>query len=297
MQILKYGLFEDVIEHYKKRLNLNEDYKRFMGENNDILMLIYTLPEGHVLEEHFHDWIEMTLVLSGEQHIWVEENEYILTEGDFLIIDYEKIHHSIAIKNTDTITFQFKSGFIENIIPEFDSSKIYCTTTEIKDTLDYYVFQTIIELFCYMVNTYEKTAPKLGIDFYGYFHLFIYYIIQQCSITTEEKEKHSKNTYIKQLLSFINKHYSENINLQVLSDTFHLSPEYISRIIKSEIGKGFKDYLIHLRLDHAVILMKNTSKTLLSISEECGFSNNKSFIKYFKEKYKVSPSEYRKNLK
>ena len=113
------------------------------------------------------------------------------------------------------------------------------------------------------------------------------------SNSIKEKERVTQNIYIAQILSYINRHYNEPISLDRLADALHLTPQYISKIIKENIGQGFKEYLVELRLEHAKTLIKTTNKTLLSIGEECGFPNNKSFINYFKQGFGVTPSQYK----
>lgn len=118
--------------------------------------------------------------------------------------------------------------------------------------------------------------------------------MKECEMSTEDKVKIINNTHINQILSYINKHYHEDISLTTLSNVIHLTPQYISKMIKNETGKNFKDYLINLRIEYAQELIKSTDKSLITISEECGFPNNKSFIFHFKAKNGVLPSEYRK---
>ena len=87
------------------------------------------------------------------------------------------------------------------------------------------------------------------------------------------------------------------MTLEKLASILHLTPQYISKIFKDNIGIGFKDYLVQLRLEHAKTLIKNTDKNLLIIGNECGFPNNKSFIYYFKQQYNITPSQYKKQRK
>lgn len=298
MYIDKFGLYEDINDNlirgtaYKN----NDVFRRFYNSDKSVVAMDYSLPAGVRIEEHFHDWIELTLVVKGEQHITVNDVTYILTEGDFIMIDYNEVHASHTVKPTDKLTVQFKNGYIEELIPAFNSSQIFCNTTAIKDKFDYQSYLNIIDLYCLMFRSFAKNSLHPEADYYGYFYLFFYAMMKGCeSNSKEEKERVTQNVYIAHILSYMNRHYHEPISLDSLAEALHLTPQYISKIIKENIGKGFKEYLVELRLEHAKTLIKTTDKTLLSIGVECGFPNNKSFINYFKQEFGLTPSQYKKN--
>ena len=297
MSIIKHGLFEDIIEHHKLRENLKEDYIRKLDKNKECLLISYDSHKGLNIEEHFHDWLEFILVIFGEKRVFIDNKEYILNSGDFIMVGYNKIHYAITTQNATEITMQFKRGFIEKYVSGFDSEKILCSSSRIMNSYDYYLYKDMIELYCFMANSFQRNSPEITPDFLGFFYLFIYRLMEECQIKEDavNNDKYEYN-YIHNIISYINRHYNEDISLKLLGDTFHLAPEYISKIIKDELGKGFKEYQIQLRLDHAEVLIKNTKKTMLEISEECGFPNNKSFIKFFKKKYNKTPTQYRKDF-
>lgn len=291
----KHGLFEDVSENFVLMNEANSQYTRILDENKECLFLSYICEENYEIEEHFHDWIEFTLVLSGEKRIYVEGKENILSSGDFIMIDYNKIHSSLANKKTTQITMQMKRGFIEKYVPEFESYKIDCNSKNIVSSYDNYTYKSIIELFCYLANTFLRNNANIKADFIGYLYLLVYRLMEECQIDkNKDKIFNIDNLYIQNIVSYISSHYNEEISLKMLSDIFYLTPEYISKIIKDELGKGFKEYLVSLRVEHAEILIRKTRKTMLEICEECGFPSNKSFISSFKKKYNKTPMQYRK---
>lgn len=57
----------------------------------------------------------------------------------------------------------------------------------------------------------------------------------------------------------------------------------------------FKDYLRHRRLAFALKELRDTSKGILDIALQYGFSSHEAFTRSFKEAYGVTPSEYRRH--
>ena len=57
---------------------------------------------------------------------------------------------------------------------------------------------------------------------------------------------------------------------------------------------SFKEYLTERRLFESEKLLQQEETKISAISKRCGFSEPPFFIKKFKEKFGISPSEYRK---
>ena len=54
-------------------------------------------------------------------------------------------------------------------------------------------------------------------------------------------------------------------------------------------------YLNETRLGYATQRLENTDDTITEICMDSGFESQRTFNRVFKERYKVTPSEYRKN--
>ena len=92
---------------------------------------------------------------------------------------------------------------------------------------------------------------------------------------------------------YIDLHYREDISLESLTEQFHFSREYIGRIFRARHNIAVYEYILQLRMTHAVELLRNPKLTLPVISEYLGYSNANYFSKAFRRFYGMSPSEYR----
>ena len=66
-----------------------------------------------------------------------------------------------------------------------------------------------------------------------------------------EAQPEQDKTVIQQLVSYINNHISEGVSLKVLSNMFHMNPNYISQYFKNETGMNYSAYLLMLRINKA----------------------------------------------
>ena len=69
-----------------------------------------------------------------------------------------------------------------------------------------------------------------------------------------EPEKQEERT-ITGITRYLQEHLAEDLSLSVLAEQFHLNPQYISQLFKSEIGVNFLAYLTSIRMEKAKKLL------------------------------------------
>jgi len=94
----------------------------------------------------------------------------------------------------------------------------------------------------------------------------------------------------KQILS--NLRYTPTI--EKMARSVELSESYLQQLFQREIGMSPVQYLKQLRLETARDLLENSFKQVKQIGNEVGMADQSHFIRDFKQKYGLSPSEYRK---
>ena len=81
-----------------------------------------------------------------------------------------------------------------------------------------------------------------------------------------------------------------------LAEQFHLNPQYISQLFKSEIGVGFLTYLTNIRMEKAKKLLLSTSLSIAEVAEQSGYGDYRVFTKVFKKTEGSTPSQYRRDF-
>ena len=87
----------------------------------------------------------------------------------------------------------------------------------------------------------------------------------------------------------------ETLTLSCLAEKLGYSEFYISRKFREISGMHFRDYLRHRTLAFALKEVRDTSKGLLEIALDYGFSSHEAFSRSFKDAYGITPGEYRSN--
>ena len=110
-----------------------------------------------------------------------------------------------------------------------------------------------------------------------------------------ESEKQEERT-ITGITRYLQEHLAEEISLAVLAEQFHLNPQYISQLFKSEIGVNFLAYLTNIRMEKAKQLLLSTSLSIGEVSEQSGYGDYRVFTKVFKKSEGITPSQYRRDF-
>lgn len=100
---------------------------------------------------------------------------------------------------------------------------------------------------------------------------------------------------MKNILDYINAHFTENINLDDIAKTFFMNKYHITREFKKEYGKTIFQHIICKRINYAKKLLTTTDKSIEEISQACGFNDQSYFSKQFKKITGESSLVYRKN--
>lgn len=96
------------------------------------------------------------------------------------------------------------------------------------------------------------------------------------------------------IMEYTEEHYPESLSLKLFGDLFHVSPNYVSRLFKQEVGQGLFDYINELRIEKAKILLKDYRYKIYDVAEMVGFNNQAHFAIVFQKYTGFSPKQYRK---
>ncbi len=87
--------------------------------------------------------------------------------------------------------------------------------------------------------------------------------------------------------------YNRNVNLEILADHACLSVNHLLRTFKLAYDQSPHQFLIHLRLQRAQLLLTKTEYPIYEIVNMVGFKCTSSFIRLFRTRYKTTPLKYR----
>jgi AraC-like DNA-binding protein len=96
---------------------------------------------------------------------------------------------------------------------------------------------------------------------------------------------------------FINLNISSNITVKQVANEIGLSPDYLTRLFKKELGINIITYINRKRIYTSLNLLKTTDLSIEDIGDLIGLNNTSYFYTLFKKEIGVSPKQYRNSLK
>lgn len=96
-----------------------------------------------------------------------------------------------------------------------------------------------------------------------------------------------------QLRAYVDSHYDEPLGLAEVARHFHLSPEYLAKLFRREVGQTMLEYLTAVRLEAACTQLVETDDTVARIALQTGFPNVASLNQAFRRRYDQTPTQYR----
>ncbi len=98
---------------------------------------------------------------------------------------------------------------------------------------------------------------------------------------------------IKQVVTYLGRHYADNINLKTVAQEFNLSSVYLGHLFSKELHSPFNGYINRLRIEKAKQLLASGNVRTTDVGRRVGYSNGSYFSTIFKKMTGMSPSEFR----
>lgn len=137
----------------------------------------------------------------------------------------------------------------------------------------------------------EEDAPTE--EYYRQLHAYLHAAVREIFTNLDNRQR----KYLLAAKKYVGEHYMDStLSLDGTAAQLGISPSYLSRIFSEVDGKRFTQYLSDLRIEQAKRLLADESKLVRDVGQEVGFLTVQNFMRVFKSKTGVTPSEYRSTL-
>ncbi|NVB76644.1 helix-turn-helix domain-containing protein, partial [Phocaeicola vulgatus] len=89
--------------------------------------------------------------------------------------------------------------------------------------------------------------------------------------------------------------YNRKVRVDELADRIGINRSYLAKSFKKLMGCSPQQFLVNLRMEKAVGMLKNTDLPVNQIAAQVGYENPLTFSKIFKQRYGISPKNYRES--
>lgn len=240
-------------------------------------------------EQHWHDSLEVLMILSGEAHIVMQGQTFMLKESDVVTINSRQLHETSS-EECVLITLQIDTTKLASGI---SLPRIECCSAGQTESPRYDEIRRVIAQLIQVSAEGGQGQLSLG---WALLYQLVHHLSSEFASQDELEftgQKHMER--VSSLAAIVGEKYNTNLTLSAVAEQVHLSAPYLSRYFEKYFGVTFLTYLTQVRLTHAVSLLLTTDETIDAIAENSGFANTHAFVQAFKRTYNTLPSVYRRN--
>lgn len=103
-----------------------------------------------------------------------------------------------------------------------------------------------------------------------------------------------QEAFINRALGYLYSHFSESITVGDAAAYVGYTPNYFNTCFRQQMGVPFGEYLRQMRLNYAENLLRSSIMPVTEVAYESGFGSLSYFSRCFREKFQISPQEFRK---
>lgn len=236
--------------------------------------------------KHIHDDIEIVAVRTGHVEAFVDMKGYPLYPGDIFIAFPNKIHSYKSFQEEECSSLIFLSACL---FPEYAKILNECEpeVPVIKKEFVPDDARLILELAMRDQNQeYEYKAKILK----GYYLVFLGKLLP---LFTYKKRKSGDTEILSALLQYCNENYTEEITLDRVAETLHVSKYHVSHLFTEKIQIRFNEYIHMLRISDACKKLLSTGLSVSKIAHSVGYDSIRSFNRAFLQRIGTTPTKYR----
>lgn len=258
--------------------------------------------------KHKHNYVEIIYMCKGSTtHIINDFSKVVLGEGDLLFLNqnaYQEILPAgegdiavnfIVLPEFFDVAFEMLNG--ENMLKDFiidslrqDTGKSSYLYFNVADILP---VQNLIENMVWSIMNKQPNNYKINQTTMG---LLFLQLLNYTDKINQAEEDFLDNYIVLSVLRYIEENYRDG-SLTKLAQDLNQSVYSLSKLIKRNIGHTYKELLQIKRMNKAMELLINTKLTVSDIIAAVGYDNTSYFHRVFKEKFQVTPNEFRNEKK
>ncbi|MEG0257891.1 MAG: AraC family transcriptional regulator [Christensenella sp.] len=251
-------------------------------------------------ELHFHNDMELFLVLDGSVNIDDGKQRHTLKKDDIFLSNKNAVH---SLRRTHEDNLLMVIQFDPNLCKEYYAriAHVRFSKNHITRENDAQYWRMIRQSMEKIVDCYSKRADGYAIEMMSVLNHMLFCMLQYDNYTVmDEKTAAAENRNmdrLRRVIEFMRENYMYPVTLKQIAQSENLDMCYLSHFIKTHLGISFQNYLNRMRVEKAEYLLLHTDLSHIDICMECGFSDYKYLNKTFMKEFLCSPSEYRKKYR
>ena len=239
---------------------------------------------------HLHKELELCVVLSGSCRVSTDRQGVEAGPGEVLLFDAGSSHELCASGvPARLLTLQISNSFCARFYPQIRSRGL--SACLLPERLTALRRAMLLALRAYLRDTPEAPFACMA-QVNEIFAILLSDTPYRVLSDTENMTQTRNAERMHRILHYLETHYSEPVRLSEIAEREGLTQTYLSHLFREQLHIPFQDYLARLRLEAAMLLLRQSDTTLTDAAYACGFSDPKYLNRSFQKNLGMSPRQW-----
>lgn len=231
----------------------------------------------------FHTHTEALLLTAGQAVVTIGGIRYTLHEGDIYMI-FPGVPHGIESAEGSAVVL------IADMVQHPVFHDILTHKLPNPSVLRQGAYPPVISEVFRRIGQLPKEAAHRQALLESYTAALVGELLSATNLTDRDMD----DALLHKLIVYLLEHYAEAIHLEDMAKTLGYSKFYISRLLSNAFGCNFRTLLNAYRISKARSLLTGTTQSISQIALDCGFENQSSFNRVFRQECGLTPSQFRR---
>ena len=252
---------------------------------------------------HWHEELQLTIVLSGEIMMTMQGSNYVLRprDGIFIASNIEHMTQPTTPDSARYLSVNFHPALLtlfmgsvfeqKYFVPYMNDPHYQVVPLYADNAADAAVLGAIQGLMRVMQDVHFGYELTVCGEVLNVWKMILERGRQNAAVSN--RKPHVERIEARNILAYLQDHYAEQVVLDDISAQVHVSKSECCRMFRAAYGCSIFSYLTDYRLQKSTSLLLETDASVMDISGQCAFGSTSYYIKTFREKVGQTPLQYR----
>lgn len=263
---------------------------------------------------HRHDYFQIHLQLAGNTRHYIGESARIVSAGTICFVSPFKTHFIPTVRNSRYYILNASVGYfmpaLTDAVLEFDQMPLERAPElmpfRFQEQLDFVLSESQLQTahaLCRAMAVEESERSAASPILLRAYLLQLIGLVWRAyetplrELSTDAAQVSIRRRPLALLSRFLRDRLHQTVSLCEAAQAVHLSPGYLSQILKKETGQTFVEFLTARRIAHARSLLLHSDLSIKEVAVRCGFGDLGYFGRRFRQMEGRSPSEFRQAIR
>ena len=258
---------------------------------------------GPCVDWHWHATLEINVCVSGVLKTSTQRGEYIVREGDAVLVNANVLHRNEAYEGAPGVrvqTHMFDRSLVAAAeLPQrrYVAPVVECTLLDalplFRENAEH---RAVLEALDRAFEAASEEKDGYELEICGLLNRAWQGVYAQALpvIGARQPLPRMETARLKQMLGFIREHFAEDISPADIAAAAGVCERECFRCFKQELGTTPLSSLTDFRVRKAAELLRETDRSVTDIASACGFATSSYFGKVFRRRMNLSPLAYRR---